>query len=88
MKALVVAALAAGVVSFGMPAPPAEAGAKSYKSKRYAAKRSFRRNLRSRRGESFEAVLARSADPSGQYAGYPNWARIAFGPRSDGRKGR
>lgn len=37
---------------------------------------------RSARYESHDDVRAQSADPTGQYAGLPNWARAALGRSS------
>jgi hypothetical protein len=31
---------------------------------------------------------AQSLDPAGNYSGYPDWARAAFGPRAGGSGGR
>jgi hypothetical protein len=46
---------------------------------------------RAPRGLSYEQLVceerAQAADPSGQYAGYPCWAREAFG-RGQGGRGR
>jgi hypothetical protein len=33
---------------------------------------------------SFDRVRADSLDPAGDYRGYPDWARAAFGPRRGG----
>jgi hypothetical protein len=31
-------------------------------------------------------IRARSLDPAGTYAAYPDWARAALSPKSDGRR--
>jgi hypothetical protein len=72
-SALVVMAVLAGIAA---PARAAARNSEHSANPYYAAKPSSR--LRERqvcKEEAFEA------DPSGQYAGYPCWARKAFAPR-------
>jgi hypothetical protein len=39
------------------------------------------------RAETAETIRANAADPSGNYRGYPDWARFAFGPVRPGGSG-
>jgi hypothetical protein len=72
MSALVAAAVLAGT------APPASAAVRNSEhtaNPYYAAQPSYGLTEQVCKEEAFEA------DPSGQYAGYPCWARKAFAPR-------
>jgi hypothetical protein len=77
MKTLMPALVAMAVLA-GIAAPASAAARNSGRSADpyYAAQPSYRpREQQVCEREAFEA------DPSGQYAGYPCWARKAFAPR-------
>lgn len=40
------------------------------------------------RVETMETIRANALDPAGNYRGYPDWARAAFGPMKQGGGGR
>jgi hypothetical protein len=73
MSALVGMAVLAGIAA---PASAAARNSERYANSHYAAQPSHRLTQQQVcREEAFED------DPSGQYAGYPCWARQAFSPR-------
>jgi hypothetical protein len=77
MKTLMSALVGMAVLA-GIAAPASAAARNSYRSANpyYAAQPSYRlREQQVCKREAFEA------DPSGQYASYPCWARKAFAPR-------
>ena len=57
---------------------------------RYRAARKYKRTYvkkRKWRDDSY-AARAHNLDPAGDYKGYPDWARVALSPKSDGRTRR
>jgi uncharacterized membrane protein len=75
--AVTVAALAA---TLGLAAASGEASAETYRyrGKTYVVTKRC----------DHDCVRARHLDPAGNYRAYPDWARAALSPKTDGRRGR
>jgi hypothetical protein len=72
--------LAAGVVGVGMACAPEPAEAKDdyyrYRGRTYRVTKAC----------DHTCIRARSLDPAGTYQAYPDWARAALSPKTDGRR--
>jgi uncharacterized membrane protein len=75
--AVTIAALAA---TAGLTTVSAEAGAETYRyrGKTYVVTKRC----------DHDCIRARHLDPAGNYRAYPDWARAALSPKTDGRRSR
>jgi hypothetical protein len=76
----VVLLLAGGMLVLGAPADAAD-GARKHKSKRIAKQQPYKAK-RYTREQRLECERAEQEDPTGQYKGFPCWAREVFGRAS------
>lgn len=82
---LVLSILVAGLLAPAMPVASQAGEGPEYRRYRKAPKHV----VRPRRDiEDEYAARANNLDPAGDYKGYPNWARVALSPKSDGRSMR
>jgi hypothetical protein len=80
MRLTLALALVASTMGLGLAVAPDDAAAKD-NDYRYRA-----RTYRVAKACNHDCVRARSLDPSGTYRAYPDWARAALSPKSDGRR--